>query len=381
MVSPDDPKQPRSDDKCQPGAAAAHGTEGSGPQQVRPARSIPLTVLMIIAVFSTLYLARAIVIPLVLAILASVMLKPIVDWFGRLRVPKSLAAIIVLAGIAGIISYGVYAAGQPVFEWVAEFPSWLREAEHKIRDVQGSVQKLSDATESMDKLADQVMERRENVPNVVIKRASLTSFLLGWTHEMLAGLGITCILVYFLLTNGDTFLRKLVKVIPKFRDKKQAVEIVRQVESEICHYVLTITICNVVLGVTVGIAMMLWGMPSPLIIGLMAAFVNFVPYIGPLVGAGIVGVIAFVEFGTLASTGMITATYFALTAVEGTIVTPTVLGSRFSINPVVLLVGLMILTSIWGISGAVLAVPILVAIKIIFDRIEHFASIGELLGR
>jgi len=351
------------------------------PPSTREVRSVALTLLLVIAGFYTVYFSRAILIPIVLAILASVMLSPVVNWISGFRVPKSVASGLVLALILGAFSYILYAAGQPVSEWIAELPAWIKEAEYKIRDVQGSVQKLSEATESVEELADQVMEGRERVPNVVIKRASLTSFLLGWTHQMLVGLGMTCILVYFLLTNGDTFLRKLVQIIPKFKDKKQAVEIVRQIEGEVSRYVLTISLCNAVLGGAISMAMWLWGVPNPLIIGLMAAITNFVPYIGPLVGAGVVCVIAFVEFGTLINAGLIATTYLAITAVEGTLITPMVLGKSFAMNPVVLLVGLMVLTSIWGVPGAILAVPILVALKIVFDRIERLSPIGEFMGK
>ncbi|MCB9849877.1 MAG: AI-2E family transporter [Phycisphaerales bacterium] len=355
-------------------------TSASSPSSPRDG-SLAIKLLLILAMLYTLAFARAIVVPIVLAVLGSVMLTPIVHRLESLRFPTPVASAVVVLIILAGFGFGIYAAGEPVSDWIQQLPDWLRKAENQIRDVQGSMRSLSDATETVEKLADEVTKGKDKAVEVRVKRVSLTSYLLGFTHELSVGFGITIILLYFLLANGDTFLRKLVRVIPRFEDKKHAVEIVRQIKDDVARYFLTITVCNVVLGVAIGVAMRLLNMPNPVILGLMGALLNFIPYIGAVIGACVVGVIALVEFGTPGMAVVVASCYLALTTLEGSVITPTILGRSFELNPVIILVGMMVFTSLWGILGATLTVPMLAAIKITFDRIERLAPIGEFLGK
>jgi predicted PurR-regulated permease PerM len=189
------------------------------------------------------------------------------------------------------------------------------------------------------------------------------------------------ILLYFLLVSGDLFLRKLVRVTPTLAGKRKAVEVAHRVQGDLARYLATITAINVGLGVAGGLAMALLGMPNPALWGAMAALFNFVPYVGAVVGTGIVGVVAALTFGDGPRWLAAPLVYFALTGLEGYLVTPMILGQRLRLNPVAILLGLLFWGWLWGIAGAFLAVPLLVALKILSENLPRLEPVNEFLGR
>jgi predicted PurR-regulated permease PerM len=188
------------------------------------------------------------------------------------------------------------------------------------------------------------------------------------------------VLLYFLLASGDLFLRKLVRVLPHPEDKKRAVEIARRLRQDISIYLRTITLINIGLGVAEGTAMHLLGMPNPMLWGVMATVFNFVPYLGAMAGIVVIAAVATLSFETPAQYILPPIVYFLLTALEGYFITPVIVGRRLTLNPVVILMGLFLWGWIWGIPGAVLAVPMLASFKIVCDHIPPLTPVGEFLG-
>ena len=176
------------------------------------------------------------------------------------------------------------------------------------------------------------------------------------------------------------FLSKLIKVIPRLEDKKRAISIARKIESSISRYLLTVTLINAGLGTAVGLAMYFLGMPNPVLWGAMAAIVNFVPYLGATVGIVAMTLAALLSFDSLGWALVFPATYLALAILEGNFITPVVLGHSLTLNPIVIVIALMFWGWMWGIAGAILAVPILAAFKIFCDHIEPLEPVGEFLS-
>jgi len=179
----------------------------------------------------------------------------------------------------------------------------------------------------------------------------------------------------------DLFLQKLVKVFPRLRDKKQAVGIMRNIEEQLFLYLFTVTGINLALGTAVGIAMHLLGMPNPILWGVMAAFLTFIPYIGHIVGIVVVTLAATLTFDDLGQIFLIAGVYWGLAILEGSFASSMILGRRLESNPVVLILAIMIWGWIWGVGGALLAVPLLAAFTIMCDHLEPLHPIGEFLGK
>ncbi|MGE3181897.1 MAG: AI-2E family transporter [Phycisphaerae bacterium] len=341
-------------------------------------RSAALWILAILAIFYTLYFARMILIPLVLAVLLSLLLWPPVRALRRIYIPESIGAGLVLALLVVVVGGSIYLLAAPATQWIEKLPATMREAEWKLRGLQKPIEKVREVSEAVEKAT---AGEEEPTIKVDVKKPGVASFVMDRTRGMLLDLFLTAAFLYFLLASGDVFLRKLVKVIPRFEDKRQAVEIVRQIQDDIATYIFTITVINLGLGVAVGVALHFIGLPNAVLWGIMAALLNYIPYVGAVVGSLTVGLVALVVLDSGGQAIFTAATYYGLSAIEGTFFTPMILGSRLTLNPVVIFIALTIWGWMWGIPGALLAVPIVAAFKIVCDRIEEMKPIGEFLGR
>ena len=213
-----------------------------------------------------------------------------------------------------------------------------------------------------------------------MRTASFAEVLLNQTWSFFLGAVVMTILLYFLLASGDLFLRKVVTVLPRLEDKKRAVQMAHQIEENISIYLVSVTTINLGLGVLVGVAMWLLGMPTPWLWGAMAGLFNFVPYLGAIASATVIALVASASFDGIGQAILPPAVFFTMTSIEGNFVTPAILGRRLTLNPVVIFVSLIFWGWIWGVAGALLAVPILAVFKLFCDNIEPLSSIGEFLG-
>jgi predicted PurR-regulated permease PerM len=188
------------------------------------------------------------------------------------------------------------------------------------------------------------------------------------------------ILLYFLLAAGDLFLAKFVKVLPNVRDKRKAVEIVRESEASISSYLLTTTLVNAVEGAVVAGMMYFWGIPSPILWGVLVFFFEFIPYLGAFAMAVLLTLVALTTFDSVGHALLVPASYLLVNVVQGNFVTPLLQGHRLALNPVAIFIGLAFWFWIWGIPGAFIAVPLLATFKLFCDHIESLAAVGEFLG-
>jgi len=205
--------------------------------------------------------------------------------------------------------------------------------------------------------------------------------LVNWTGNFLAGAGETLVLLYLLLASGDLFLQKLVRVMPTLHDKKRAVEISREIRQNISNYLFSVSLINIGLGLVVSGGLYFMGVPNAAMWGILVAVLNFVPYFGPVAGVIVLATVGLLTFDTLWKGLLPPAWYLLLHLLEANLITPVLLGRRFTLNPVVIFVSLIFWTWLWGVPGALLSVPILVSIKIICDRVPAMSPVSELFSR
>jgi predicted PurR-regulated permease PerM len=341
--------------------------------------SVTLTGLFVLAVLFTIHLGRVIFLPITVALLCAVLFAPLLRRLKHVKIPEPVSAAILLALVVAFVGYGGSRLAEPASDWAARVPEAFREAEYKLQVFKQPMQDVTKATELLSKAA--TLEGTKKVQQVEVKNDAWPMKFFSVTGELIVGVATTLILLYFLLSSGDLFLQKLVKVMPRWSDKRRAVEIVRQIEEQLFKYLFTVTCINVGLGTMVGIAFYLLGMPNPILWGAMAAFLTFIPYLGHMFGIIVVMLVAALTFDELGHVFIAGGIYGGLALLEGWFVTPMVLGQRLEINPVVLLISLMLWGWIWGVGGAFLAVPIMVAFKIFCDHIEPLSSVGDFIGR
>jgi predicted PurR-regulated permease PerM len=185
--------------------------------------------------------------------------------------------------------------------------------------------------------------------------------------------------LYFLLVSGDTFLRRTVEILPKFNDKRQAVDIFQQIQEDVSAYLATITAMNAAVGIATAAAMHLCGLGDPLLRGAAAFLLNYIPILGPLVGTVIFLLAGMLSFDGIWRALLPPARYFGIHLVEGEWLTPMLLARRFTLNPVLVILSLLFWFWIWGVPGAILAVPMLAIVKIVSDRVRPLKALGHFI--
>jgi predicted PurR-regulated permease PerM len=365
-----------------PGKAPAdEGPEhvlATGPMQAPVVRSVMLTGLFLLAVFHTLRVGRDLFLPLLLAFLLTFLLNPLLRMLKRAHISEAVGAALLLIVLVGGLGLGLYSLVTPATEWIAKAPE-------SITRIQGKLRSLRLPMEQMSRTADQV-ERTiagdsGTAPVSAVKSpAWIKQALFGGTTAFVSEAIVVIVLLYFLLASGDLFLRKLIKVLPTFKDKKRAVEIAREIESNVSTYLFTVTLINMGVGAAVGLGVWLLKMPNPVLWGVLACVLTYIPYLGAVVGIGILSLASLLVFDNLGHALAVPGVYAVVSFVEGNFITPLVLGRRLTLNPVVIFVGLLFWFFLWGIPGALLAVPTLAIFKIVCDHVDTLAPIGEFFG-
>ena len=328
-------------------------------------------------VFFALYFTGEVVQPIIFAVILYLVLQPAMRGAAKLRVPKTVAALlIILVFFGGVGALGFTLSG-PAAEWVSKAPDSLRRIEYRLFLLKKPIADLQSVSEQVEKIAD---GPATNDKFVTVAGPDVSSVLFSGTRTMLVGLGTTVVLLFFLLVSGDLFLRRLVEILPTLSNKKQAVEISREIESNISSYLATISFMNLGVGVLTGLAAYLCGLSDPILWGTVAFLLNFVPILGPLCGVAILLLAGLLTFDVIWQAALPAGIYLVIHIVEGETVTPMLLARRFILNPVLVIVSLIFWYWMWGISGALLAVPLLATVKIVCDRIRPLMALGHFLG-
>jgi predicted PurR-regulated permease PerM len=283
----------------------------------------------------------------------------------------------------GALGYGAERLREPAIEWLASAPSTLEGLERTVRNLREPVERMSRAAARVEQMADVEGEenRRRGVQQVEVKERSRLEGVIEALPGVAVSTVLTLVLLYLLLVFDEDLLRNLVRAVPSMEEKRRVVEIARRVQSTISRYLSTITVINAGLGLTVGLALSWIGVPNPWLWGTMAGLLNYVPYLGGLVGVAIVAIVALSSLDEPLRALTAPLAYAAINSLEGLVLTPIVLGNRFSLNPVIIFVWLLLWGWLWGIGGALLAVPLLTVFKILCDATPSLNAWGRLLGR
>jgi predicted PurR-regulated permease PerM len=339
-------------------------------------RTILLLGIFVLLSFYTLYVAREILIPILFAFILNLLLQPAMGALTRLRLPRTIAALLMILVFFGAVGGIGVSISAPAAEWIAKAPESLTRLEQRLSFLKEPLAQLQDATKRVE---DMAQGKQGNV-TVAVNGPGLSSLLLLNTQSFLVGLGVTVVLLFFLLVTGDLFLRRFVEIIPKFSNKKQLVDISQEIERNISGYLFTITLMNVAVGILTGLAAYLFGMSDPILWGVAALLLNYLPIFGPLLGTGMLLLAGLVTFDSIWQALLPAATYLIIHIIEGETITPMLLARRFILNPVLVIISIVFWYWMWGVAGALLAVPLLATLKIICDRIRPLAAFGHFLG-
>jgi predicted PurR-regulated permease PerM len=336
--------------------------------------------LFFIAVIAAMYVARDFLLPVVLASFIALTFRPAVRYLSRYYIPPWLSATLLATMLVGGGLFAGYMLSWQVSAWIDQAPQLAEAFIEKFRGLRSWLDVVVNLT---DKIQDAATPGVTPAQEVVVREPVLPGWLVVMTWyplQVTITLVATLVIAVFLMSSGDLFYEKLVRVLPTMTDRKRALRIVYELETEVSTYLLTLTAINAVLGLAVALTFHALGMPTPYLWGLLTFFFNFIPYVGALTGVALSGFMAIVTFDSLGYALLIPAAFTVLSLIESEIANPLVLSRRLQMNSVAILLSLAFWAWLWGIPGAAIAVPVLVTIKVFCNHIEGLSGLGEFLS-
>jgi predicted PurR-regulated permease PerM len=337
----------------------------------------------IIGIFLILFVAgivaaRDFLVPVVVACLLTLMFTPLRRFLNRLGAPSWFCAVIVLASLLTAGTVGVATLSGPVAQWIEDAPSIGWRVEQKIRNLRKPVESIVEAGKKVDELADG--KAAPDTQKVQVKEKSMIQRIAASAPGVAAQIAFVLVLLFFLVASGDMFYEKLVHVLPTLTDKRRALKIAFDIEQRLARYFSTVALINATLGVVIALAMSVMGMPSPALLGLIAFLLNFIPFVGSIIGVclvTVIGIVALPELWMALTAGSI---YLTLTAIEGQLITPYFVGRSLKLNTVVVFLSVALWAWLWSAVGMFIAVPVLVVIRVFSEHIPALGPLGDFLS-
>jgi predicted PurR-regulated permease PerM len=331
--------------------------------------------LFFLALLAAAYVAREVIMPLTFAVVLALLLQPALRLLERLRLPRTLAALLLIFALLGtIVGLGTAVSG-PARSWAGKLPEGIPRLQEKLSFVREPVNTLQRFLQQVENFGG---TESKNTAESAQGPTFLTRLFTG-TRDFASGFFTTVLFLFFLLVSGDIFLQRFVEILPRFSSKRQVVEIDHQIERDISAYLVTITIMNAAVGIAVAMAMWLTGVGDPVLWGTVAFLLNYVPILGPVLGVLIFLLAGLLTHDVLWQALLPAGLYLGIHLIEGETVTPMLVAKRFTLNPVLVIISLVFWFWFWGVPGAILSVPMLAIAKIICERVRSLAAFGHFL--
>jgi len=336
--------------------------------------------LFLLAGVYTLSLARGFLIPLAVGVIIYFLLRPPVRALKQARISEPVGAALVLLGLVSAVGVGLYALSSPAATWAARAPESLSRVQAKLSPLARRVQRLTRTAEEMQRITDVAAGPASATPRVQINEPSLGALFMGGIWSFLAGAVVVLTFVYFLLAEGDELMRRVVGSLPRLKDRKRAVVIAHEMERQISAYLFFTAVINVTFGILIALVMWGLGMPNPALWGFVAGVTKFIPYLGGLLCTVVLALASILTFDQMSWALLVPAVFLTIDTLHGNLLLPMLLGRRFTLDPALLFVGLFFWWFVWGTAGALLAVPILSALRIFCEHVDGLQPVAALLG-
>jgi predicted PurR-regulated permease PerM len=331
-----------------------------------------------------LYVAHVAFIPIALALLFALVLSSPVEGLHKHGVPRSLGALVLLVVALSVLVAAIALLWKPAQYWYAEAPQTIRTIRHKIAPALKIVTRVDDIGTSATILSSSAAPRPGS--SMAAQQAAAAappnagSTILGSSLGAAVSSLTFIILTLFLLTGGPPMMARMTAAFVDDLKASHVLTIIEAVRGEVGRFYVVTAVINVGLGIVTTVAMMLWGMPTPYVWGIMAALLNFIPYAGATTTLAIVTFVASMTFNDVPRIFGVAGSYLAVAALEGQIVQPLFVGRRLEINPLLIFLGLWLGGLFWGVAGVLLATPVLVALKVIAKHSTGGNAVLEFLG-
>lgn len=328
------------------------------------------------------YFARSLLAPIVVAFLVYLTLRPVVGQLYRYRIPAPAASVLLLILFLILLGLSIATVIDPARQLATSLPNQIATLRIKMRDVDSPFAAIRRASEEVEMMAEEDGVQEEAPIPVEVQQPEWSSsmVLLNGTGSVVGFAVMVIALSFFLLATGDSLINRLLHVLPSFGERRRVVELIVDLQTGVSHYLGQVTLINAGLGITVGVGLYLMGMPTPMLWGVMAMLLNYIPFIGALIGASVIFLAATTEFDALSWTLATTGVYLMLTTIEGQFITPTLLGRAFHLSPFMVLLSVCFWGWMWGLIGIFVAVPLLIVVRMLCEHFPTGRVLAVLIG-
>jgi predicted PurR-regulated permease PerM len=339
-----------------------------------------------VLVIAALGYGQGLLAPLLVSVLASVALAPLVKVLTRV-VPRALAAAVVVLGIAGLIGFTAYGLSDEVTEFSKRLPTLVRELRSAILGASprqgGLIRQLQQAVTELEKTTGPASSPNAT-PVTIVEPVDVQQRLMAGAQTIggyLAQIVLMLFLVYFLLASGDMFKNKLVKLSgDQLSQRRVTLQMIDEITAKIGRFVFYQVWSGTLVGVATWLVFRWIGVSYAALWGVAAGVMNCVPYFGPTLIMVASAAAALIQFRSLPMMALVASVSVAVTALEGFLLAPLMLGQAARVNTVAVFVAIMFWGWLWGPLGLVVAVPILMIVKTVADHVESLSGLSELLA-
>jgi predicted PurR-regulated permease PerM len=334
--------------------------------------------------------------PIILSVLIAYAVNPLVTTIQLLRIPRPIAALFVVSSLilgAGLGTYFLRNQANAVLQTLPDTAAKVRRKIEEFRrgpaetpSALSSIQETAKELEKTAKAASAPTSPTKGVAKVEIVDAPLrtTDFIWSGSLGLLGVLGqavLVMFLVFFLLASGDLFKRKLVRIMGStLGEKRMTVETLKEIDIQIQHFLVIQVLTSAIVAICTAAALWALGMNQPLIWGIAAGIFNSVPYFGAILVSSGLALLGFLQFDSVTMAVKVALVALAITALEGFVLTPTLMGRAARINGVAMFISILFWSWLWGVFGMIVAVPLTMVIKSVSDRMESLQPFSELLS-
>jgi predicted PurR-regulated permease PerM len=357
----------------------------SDPQRVR---HLAFTLLAAGLVIALLQMMRPVLIPFFLGALLFYALDPAVDWLERWRVPRAVGAALMLVIVVSACGGLTYSLQTQALTVIDELPTGARKLARSLRKnpgaADGVIEKVQEAADTLQ-ASKEPLAATPGVMRVQVENPGFQARTFVWSSSVglllaLNQLVMVLFLTYFMLLSDQLFKRKLVQMVDSFSKKKVTVRVLEDIAGQIEQFLVIQIVTSVAVALATWGALWMLGLHQAALWGLLAGIFNSIPYYGPLLVTAGLSIVGFVQFGQIGMTAAVAGVALLITTLEGSLLTPMLLGRASSMNKVAVFAGLLFWSWIWGIWGMLLAVPMMMVVKVICDHVEPLQPVGHLLG-
>lgn len=364
------------------------------PLPIKATQTWLLKALLVLAIIYTLFLAKSLLIPLFFSAFVALLLSPLVTLAKKYYVPRTISAALLMTLLVAPFTFLGLELAEPAERWMHSLPQIAAQITEEIEEISESLEAGPEQTSAEQKEEsssffswfdnEEIPEPSTEDESSVTEQLKQNSIemviaLLGNAPLLIAQVFASLILIFFLLVFGPGLFGVFVRDFPVVTDRQRTLVLVSRIQSELSAYILTISMINFLLGVSTAVLFTYLRIDDALLWGALVALMNFVPYLGGLVSCSILLIAGAVQYGLSSTAFLPPAAFFCLNVLESQLITPSVLGKSMRLNPLLIILWIAITGWLWGVVGALLAVPILMSSKIILENLGAFPHWIKLL--